>query len=263
MAGLLDGRVAIVTGGGGEIGGAICRRFGREGASVLVTDVIPERAETVAGDITAAGGRAEPFALDVGKAENCEAAANEAVAKFGKLTTLVNAAATVTPDGTVETLTLEDWENTLRINLTSMFLMCKYSIPHIKSAGGGAVVNIASTHGHLGIARRSPYCSSKAAVLQFTKVLAIDFGPDNIRANTISPGPIDTQRILRRYGSREEANKVRGPGQLLNRTGTPDEIAQGAAFLASDEGSFMTGTDLLLDGGHLAFKGELKPNSTW
>lgn len=258
---MLEGRVAIVTGGGGEIGGAICRRFAEEGAAVLVTDVIGERAETVSRQIIENGGRAAPFALHVGKPEECEAAANEAVAKFGKLTTLVNAAATSTPDGTVETLTLEQWENTLRINLTGMFLMCKYSVPHIKRAGGGSIVNIASTHGQLGIGLRSPYCTSKAGVIQFTKVLAIDFGPDNIRANTISPGPIDTQRILFRYGTREAANKVRGPGQLLGRTGTPDEMAAGAAFLASDESSFMTGTDLLLDGGHLAFKGEVKPRA--
>jgi NAD(P)-dependent dehydrogenase (short-subunit alcohol dehydrogenase family) len=258
---MLEGRVAIVTGGGGEIGGAICRRFGREGASVLVTDVIAERAETVANEIREAGGTAHPFKLDVGKPEECEAAGNEAVGKFGRLTTLVNAAATVTPDGTVETLTLEQWENTLRINLTSMFLMCKYAIPHMRKTGGGAIVNIASTHGQLGIGLRSPYCTSKAGVIQFTKVLAIDFGPENIRANTISPGPIDTQRILRRYGTREAANKVRGPGQLLGRTGLPDEIAKGAAFLASDEASFMTGTDLLLDGGHLAFKGEIQPKN--
>jgi len=255
-ANMLEGRIAIVTGGGGEIGGAIARRFAGEGAAVLVADVSLEKAATVVDDIRAEGGKAGALALDVTDHEQCAQAVSAAVHKFGKLTTLANVAATVTPQGTVETLSFDDWRTAFNVNLDGMFLMCKHAIPEMRKAGGGAIINIASSHGHIGMPRRPAYCSSKAAVLQFTKCLAIDFGADNIRANSISPGAIDTLRAaLQRFGSREEANKAKGPAYLVGRTGKTEEIAAGAAFLASDESSFMTGTDMLIDGGYMAFKG--------
>jgi len=253
---LLEGRVAVVSGGGGDIGGGIARRFAAEGAAIAVCDVSLEKAEIVASEIRAAGGRALAIAVDVSKPEQCEAAAARTVAEFGKITTLVNASATVSPDGNVEKITLSDWQRALDVNFTGTFLMCKYVMGHIRAAGGGgAVVNIASSHGHFGLPGRSAYCSTKAAIMHFTRVLAIDYGPHNIRANTISPGPIDTERSLRRYGSRENSNRVRGVGQVLGRTGTVEEVAAAAAFLASDEAAFITGTDLLVDGGQTSFKG--------
>lgn len=253
---MLEGRVAIVTGGGGEIGGAIARRFAGEGAAVLVADISLDKAQAVAGEIGAAGGSARAMALDVTDPAQCAAAVATAATAFGKVTTLANVAATVTPQGTVETLSYEDWRSAFTVNLDGMFFMCKHAVPEMRKAGGGAIVNIASSHGHIGMPRRPAYCSSKAAVLQFTKCLAIDFGADNIRANSISPGAIDTLRAaLQRFKSREEANRAKGPAYLVGRTGRAEEIAAGAAFLASDEASFMTGADLLLDGGYMAFKG--------
>jgi NAD(P)-dependent dehydrogenase (short-subunit alcohol dehydrogenase family) len=253
---MLEGRVAIVTGGGGEIGSAIARRFAAEGAAVLVADISLDKASTTASAITGAGGKAHPFALDVTKPEQCEHAVAEAASRFGKLTTLANVAATVTPQGTVETLSYDDWRSAFNVNLDGMFWMCKFAVPEMRKAGGGAIVNIASSHGHIGMPRRPAYCSSKAAVLQFTKCLAIDFGADNIRANSISPGAIDTLRAaLQRFKSREEANAAKGPAYLVGRTGKTEEIAAGAAFLASEEAAFMTGTDMLIDGGYMAFKG--------
>ena len=253
---MLEGRVAIVTGGGGEIGSAIARRFATEGAAVLVADISADKAAATVSAIESNGGNAHPLALDVTRAEQCEQAVAEAVERFGKLTTLANVAATVTPQGTVETLSYDDWRSAFKVNLDGMFWMCKFAVPEMRKAGGGAIVNIASSHGHIGMPRRPAYCSSKAAVLQFTKCLAIDFGTDNIRANSISPGAIDTLRAaLQRFKSREEANAAKGPAYLVGRTGKTEEIAAGAAFLASEEAAFMTGTDMLIDGGYMAFKG--------
>jgi NAD(P)-dependent dehydrogenase (short-subunit alcohol dehydrogenase family) len=255
---LLAGRVALVTGGGGEIGGAIARLFATEGAALVVGDVRLPAAEAVAAEIVSAGGRAIAIGLDVSRATEAESAVSAAVRTFGKLTTLVNVAAAVTPDGTVETLTLEDWTHALDVNLTGAFLMCKYAVPEIRKAGGGTIVNIASQLGQIGVPGRAPYSSSKAALIRFTQCIAGDHAKDNIRVNSLSPGGVDTERVLRRFGSREAANRVRGPGHLLGRTGRPDEMAAGALFLASEQSSFMTGADLLLDGGYLAFKGFLK-----
>jgi NAD(P)-dependent dehydrogenase (short-subunit alcohol dehydrogenase family) len=252
--GLLQGRVALVTGGGGEIGGAIARRFAAEGAAVVVSDIRGESAERVAKDIAAAGGRATSLEADVSVALDAQRSIACAIETFGKLTTLVNVAAAVTPDGTVETLTLEQWNQALAVNLTGAFLTAKYAVAEIRKAGGGAIVNIASQLGQIGVPLRAPYSTSKAALIHFTKCLAVDHAQDGIRANSLSPGGVDTERTVRRWGSREAANKARGPYHLLGRTGRVEEIAAGALFLASDESSFMTGADLLLDGGYLAFK---------
>ena len=255
---LLDGRVALITGGGGEIGGAIARRFASAGAAVALADVRQDTAAQVAADIEATGGRAIAVKTDVSVADEAQQSVERAVAAFGKLTTLVNVAATVTPDGTVESLTLEDWNGALAVNLTGAFLMCKYAVPEIRRAGGGTIVNIASQLGQIGVAGRAPYSTSKAALIQFTKCLAVDHAKDGIRANSLSPGGVDTARILRRFASREAANRTRGPAYLLGRPGRAEEIAAGALFLASEESSFMTGADLLLDGGYLAFKGTIE-----
>jgi NAD(P)-dependent dehydrogenase (short-subunit alcohol dehydrogenase family) len=262
MGELLAGRVALITGGGGEIGGAIARRFAAEGAAILVADLRGVAAEGVAADIVAAGGRASALETDVARAPDVELAVREAVERYGKLTTLVNVAAAVTPDATVETLTLEQWNEAFSINLTGAFLTAKYAVPEIRKASGGTIINIASQLGQIGVAKRAAYSSSKAALIQFTKCLAIDHASDNIRANSLSPGSIDTARTLRRFGGdRAAGNRARGPYHLLGRTGRAEEIANGALFLASDESSFMTGADLLLDGGYLAFKGTLSLKS--
>ncbi len=255
MASELEGRVALITGGGGEIGGAIARRFVEAGAAVVIADINRETAEVLAGEIVMANGPAVAVRTNVTIEQDAERAVRHAIEAFGKLTTLVNVAATVTPDGTVETLTLADWNAALGVNLTGAFLMCKYAVPALRKAGGGTIVNIASQLGQIGIAGRAPYTTSKAALIQFTRSLAVDHAADGIRANSLSPGGIDTARILRRFKNREEANRARGPAYLLGRPGRAEEVAEAALFLASEQSSFMTGADLLLDGGYLAFKG--------
>ena len=254
-AGKLAGRTAIVTGGGGAIGGAIARIFAREGANLTVCDLDPKKAEEVAADIVKQGGKAVPCPTDVSKPEDCERAVRLAADTFGNVRVLVNVAAAVTPDGTVVDLKLEDWNKAFAVNLTGPFLMCKYAIPHIKAAGGGSIINIASQLGQMAVAKRSPYCTSKAALIMFSKALAIDHAKDNIRVNSLSPGAIDTPRSLWRYGGDiEQARKARGPMYLLGRPGKVEEVASGALFLASDDSSFMTAADLLIDGGYIAYK---------
>jgi NAD(P)-dependent dehydrogenase (short-subunit alcohol dehydrogenase family) len=258
----LDGRVALITGGGGEIGSAIAMRMAQEGASVVLGDLQHEKAEETRDRVISAGGRAAAAHLDVASPESCEASVATAVSVFGKLTTLVNVAATATPDGTVETLTLEQWNTAFNVNLTSVFLMCKHGVPELRKAGGGSIINIASQLGHIGIQNRSPYCTTKAAMIFLTKILAQDHAPDNIRVNSISPGVILTERSSRRVGGKDNARRLNGPRHLLNRPGEPDEIAAGAAFLASSDASFITGTDLLIDGGYVTFKGRMLPDGT-
>jgi NAD(P)-dependent dehydrogenase (short-subunit alcohol dehydrogenase family) len=253
----MDGHVALITGGGGEIGTAIALRLAQEGALVTVADLDPAKADTTAQRVIAAGGQATATGVDVSRPESCEAAVETAVSSFGRLTMLVNVAAAVTPDGTVETLTLEQWNTAIGVNLTGAFLMCKYAIPKMRAAGGGSIVNIASQLGHLGVQYRSPYCTTKAALIHFTRILAMDHAVDNIRANTVSPGPILTERSSRRVGGKDKARAINGPRQLLNRPGEPEEVAAGVAYLASSDASFVTGTDLLIDGGYVTFKGRM------
>ena len=236
-AGRLAGRVALISGGGGEIGGAIARLFAAEGAQVAVADLDPDKAETVARAILDRGGQARSLPVDVADEASAKSAVARTIEVFGKLTTLVNVAATITPDGTVETLSLEQWNEAIAVNLTGAFLMCKYGVP-----------------------LRSPYCTTKAALIHLTRILAMDHAVDNIRANTISPGFILTERSSARSGGKERARIVNGPRHLLNRPGEPEEIAAGAVYLASDESSFVTATDLLIDGGYVAFKGKIGPD---
>jgi len=253
--GRLAGRAALITGAGGAIGGAIARRFAAEGAMVCVGDNNLDNAELTASDILAAGGKSVACLLDVSDPVQAERAVQMTKENFGGPHVLVNVAAAKTTDGTVVDLTLEDWNRELIVNLTGVFLMCKYTIPNMAEAGGGAIVNIASQYGHIGVPKRPTYCSTKGAILQLTKVMAIDHAKDNIRVNSISPGAIDTPRSRWRYGTREEGNRIRGRYYLLGRTGTVEEVAGAALYLASDESSFCTGTDLLIDGGFMAFKG--------
>jgi short-subunit dehydrogenase len=253
----LQGQVALITGGGGEIGTAIALRLAAEGSAIVVGDLEPQKAEETAQKVIVQGGRATAIGVDVSDPAACEASVAFAMKSFQKLTTLVNVAATVIPDGTVETLTLEQWNKALSVNLTGAFLMCKYGVPHMRAAGGGSIINNASQLGHMGVQHRAPYCTTKAALIFFTQILAQDHAPDNIRANSISPGFILTERSSKRVGGKDKARVINGPRHLLNRPGEPEEIAAGAAYLASSDASFVTGTDILIDGGYVTFKGRM------
>jgi NAD(P)-dependent dehydrogenase (short-subunit alcohol dehydrogenase family) len=258
MAGRLAGKAALVTGAGGAIGGAIARHFAAEGAAVTVADLNMEGAEACVADIAAKGGRAMACPLDVAEPAECERAVEFSREHFGGPHILVNVAAGPSPSAKVADKPIADWSREITINLTGYFLMAKFAIPAMAEAGGGSIINIASQLGHIGVPGRAAYCASKGGILQLTKVIAIDHAGDNIRCNSISPGAIDTPRSLWRYPSHEEAQKIRGRFYLRGTPGTVDEIATGAVFLGSDESSFMTGADLLIDGGYLAFKGTVE-----
>lgn len=254
-AGKLAGKVALVTGGGGAIAGNICRVFAAEGASVGVADVNLKAARKTVAAIEKAGGKAIAIETDVSDPAAAKNAVDQTVKAFRKLHILVNVAAAAVTDGTVVELDLAAWNRTLAVNLTGAFLMCKYAIPHLRKAHGASIINIASQLGQLGVTRRAAYCSSKAALIHFTKILAMDHAKDRIRVNSLSPGAIDTPRSLRHYGTRANSRRLRGPNYLWGRIGRTDEIAAGALFLASDDCEFMNAADLLIDGGYVAFKG--------
>lgn len=250
--GRLAGKTAIVTGAAGGIGRAIAQRFAQEGSAVVVADIKDADAEAVAGAIVQAGGRAVAIRCDVSSAADAESAVALAVERFGGLQILVNDAATFIPDGTVADIPEADWKRSLDVNLTGAFLMSKYAVPVIAAGGGGSIVHVASQLGQVGKKGRTWYGAAKAALIQLAKVMAIDHAHQNIRVNSLSPGPIETDRIRWRYGDPEKAMELLGTLTLFKRLGQVDEIANAALFLASDESSFMTGADLLVDGGYNA-----------
>lgn len=248
--GRLDGKTAFVTGAGGAIGGAIGRRFASEGAAVMCADVSADAAGQTVAAIVAAGGKAAACACDVSSSTAVQQAIDATVKAFGRLDTLVNTAANDDPSGTVVELPENEWNRALAVNLSGVFLVCKYGIPRLIAAGGGSIVIVASQLGQVAVPRRPAYVTSKAALIQLARSLALDHAKDRIRVNTLSPGAIETHRLLFRFGTMEAARAALTPLHPIGRLGQPEEMANGALFLASDEASFMTGADLVMDGGY-------------
>ena len=248
----LDGKSAIVVGAANGIGRATALAFAAAGAAVACADVEAAGAKTTAADIEKSGGRAMPVHLDVTESASCRAAVAAAVERFGGVDVLLYGAADNDRTATVLELDEAAWDRTIRINLTGAFLMAKATIPAMVARGGGSVILIASQLGRVAAPGRPAYCATKGALIQLAKVLAADHAAQGIRANTLSPGAIETRRMLQRWKSMDEARTVMGPKHLVNRLGQPDEIAQAALYLASDASRFMTGSDLLIDGGYTA-----------
>lgn len=248
----LDGKSAIVVGAANGIGRATALAFAAAGAGVACADVEAAGAKTTAADIERSGGRAMPVHLDVTESASCRAAVATTVERFGGVDVLLYGAADNDRTATVLELDEVAWDRVIRINLTGAFLMAKATIPAMVARGGGSVILIASQLGRVAAPGRPAYCATKGALIQLAKVLAADHAAQGIRANTLSPGAIETRRMLQRWKSMDEARAVMGPKHLLNRLGQPDEIAQAALYLASDASRFMTGSDLLIDGGYTA-----------
>lgn len=249
----LDDKVAIVTGGGGGICGAICQAFANVGARVACLDFDALAAQQTVNAIRAAGGEAIAIECDVSSETSTLSAVARVVAELGKPNVLVNGAAILDKTGTILDIDLEEWNHVFAVNLTGAFLMSRAVLPPMIEAGGGSIVHIASMHASVGRAGRVSYTTAKGGMLQLAKTMAIDHAAQNIRVNTLSPGAVQTRRITFRYGENAEAKIQQAATKyLLNRFAQPDELASAALFLASDASSYMTGSDLLVDGGYCA-----------
>jgi NAD(P)-dependent dehydrogenase (short-subunit alcohol dehydrogenase family) len=248
----LTGKVALISGASGGIGRAIALAFAEAGAAVSCCDIDQAGAEETVLLIEGAGGRSVARRCDIASENETLAAVAATRDAFGRLDILVSGAAPHDIGGSVIETTLADWQRVVDVNLTGSFLLCRAALPLMIASGGGSIILIASQLGRVGSAGRAAYCATKGALIQLGKVMAIDHAAQNIRVNTLSPGAVETERLTRRYGSFEAARAVMGPKHLLGRLGQPSEIAAAAVFLASDDASFVTGSDLLVDGGYTA-----------
>jgi NAD(P)-dependent dehydrogenase (short-subunit alcohol dehydrogenase family) len=249
----LRGKFAIVTGAGGGIGRAIVLAFARAGAGVQCADIDGAAAEAAAEEIRAAGGHAAFCKVDVSDGASAERAVANAVAAFGALHILVNNAAVFPAKSAIDQLDDRVWERTLAVNVGGAFHMSKHAIPHIRKAGGGSIIHVASQMAQVAEAGDAAYCATKSALLGLAKGMALDYAADGIRVNTLSPGGIATQQMVREFGDMATAERDWGKARhALGRLGRPEEIADAALFLASNDSSFMTGADLLIDGGYSA-----------
>ncbi|HEY8123580.1 MAG TPA: SDR family NAD(P)-dependent oxidoreductase [Myxococcota bacterium] len=251
----LEGRVAIVTGGGSGIGRATVLAFAREGAAVVVADIAHERAERVAHEVAAAGGRAHAQAVDVADESSVAAMVAAAVAHFGGLDVLHNNAAATDwsilgGDGEIAQLDLAIWERSLAVNLRGPFLGCKHAIPAMLKRGRGSIVNTSSASGSTGDLVRTAYGVSKAGVDGLTRYVATQYGKRGIRCNAIAPGVIETPALRQNVPAEQVALFERH--HLTPRLGTPEDIAAAVVFLASDDAAFITGQIICVDGGLLA-----------
>ena len=250
----LEGKVAIVTGGGSGIGRATCLLFAQEGAKVVIADKRKEAADAVAAECRAERAEALGLAVDVSKDAEAKRMVDETVRAFGRLDVLVNNAGYGFAGSVVDT-DEEAWDALMAVNVRGVYLCAKHAIPAMAANGGGSIVNTASVVAAVGIRNRAAYCASKGAVAALTRAIAIDHVAEGIRCNAVAPGTIDTpyfDDILRKSPVAADTRKALEARQLMGRLGTPEEIAAGILFLASDESRFATGSILTLDGGMTA-----------
>jgi NAD(P)-dependent dehydrogenase (short-subunit alcohol dehydrogenase family) len=248
--GRLDGKVCVITGAGGGIGKASALRFAREGGRIACADVVEETGRATAGEIVAAGGEADFLPVDVTDPDSVETLYETAEGRFGAIHVLFNnAGVLLAADGSVLETDAETWRRVLDINLTGVFLCCKYGIPKLLAAGGGSVVNMGSISGLVGSATSQiGYAASKGGVIALTRDIAVEFARRGIRANALCPGPVETPLALQLYTD-EAAWRRRQVHIPTGRLGKPEEVAEAALFLASDESSWVTGSCLVVDGG--------------
>ncbi|MDQ3568711.1 MAG: SDR family oxidoreductase [Actinomycetota bacterium] len=246
MAGL-EGKVAVVTGGGGGLGTAICSRLSSEGAAVAVVEQELEKAERVADAIVANGGRALAVEADVSDKGSVEAMAERVTDELGSLDVLVNNAA-IYPRRAWTEIEEEEWDRVMSVNLKGYFLCARAAFPHMKERGWGRIVNVSSITFFIGWTLLLDYVTSKGGIVGFTRTLARETGPDGVTVNAIAPGafPTDAERI---HPNPDEYSRWVLEQQSVKRRGTPEDIGNLVAFLASDNASFITGQTIGIDGG--------------
>lgn len=244
--GRLDGKVAIISGGARGQGATEARMFAREGAKVVFGDILDDEGRKVEAEIQELGGEATYVHLDVTREADWQAAVDRAVSTYGKLDLLVNNAAIVA-QGSIEDITEEAWDRLMAVNLKGVFLGTKHAIPEMRKAGGGSIINISSGAGIAPAGNTvASYSASKGGVRLFSKATAIQHAKDKIRCNSVHPGPVETAMLS------EEGRGTLMDRVPLGRAGKPEEIAYGVLYLASDESSFVTGSELVIDGGRTA-----------
>jgi NAD(P)-dependent dehydrogenase (short-subunit alcohol dehydrogenase family) len=252
----LEGKIAIVTGSGNGIGRATANAMADAGARVIVSDVLVDDGRRTVKEITDRGGDAAFVAADVSQENDVKNLADTAAKTFGSIDILINNAGIGGNFGRIHETEARDFDRVISVNLRGTFLCTKFVIPHFLGKGGGCIVNIASTYGLIGVPKAPAYCASKGGIINLTRQLAVDYGPDHIRVNAICPGYVDTGLRARRatlnkaelaaaIARREKAARM----QPLGRQAQPDEVADVAVFLCSDAASFMTGSIVTVDGG--------------
>jgi meso-butanediol dehydrogenase/(S,S)-butanediol dehydrogenase/diacetyl reductase len=249
--GRLEGKVSLITGAGSGIGQAMAVLFAREGSKVAVADISAEGGQETVRRIRDEGGEAEFFQVDVSSAEQVRRMVDAVIARFGRIDILCNNAG-IGVAATVVDTTEEDWDRVINVDLKGVFLGCKYVIPHMLRQGGGVIVNTASVAGMVGVLNRAAYCAAKAGVIGLTKSIAVDFVTKGIRANCVCPGTVETpwiDKILAQQPDPVAERQRMIERQPMGRMGKPEEIAAAALYLASDEAAFVTGTELVIDGG--------------
>jgi cyclopentanol dehydrogenase len=250
--GKLDGKVALISGGARGQGAAEAQTFAREGAKVVFGDIRDDEGKKVESDIRAAGDDAIYVHLDVTSEMDWQNAIKLAGDRYGRLDILINNAAIVIPKVPIEERTAAEWDQVMAINAKGVFLGTKYAIPAMRRNGGGSIVNISSVAGIGQSLHQEPaYAASKGAIRILTKVTASQHAKDRIRCNSVHPGPVDTEMFHSAFRDREamERRLQRVP---LQRMGTVAEIVNAVLFLASDDSSYMTGSEIVIDGGALA-----------
>lgn len=254
MAGRVEGKVALVTGAGSGLGAETARRLAREGAAVVLTDISADAGRAVADGIADAGGKALFLTQNVADQARWAEVVAETLKAFGRLDVLVNNAGVAGGGPLLET-TFEAWRQLMDINLDGVFLGMKAAAPVMVEAGRGSIINLSSILGKVGSPGAPAYCASKGGVALLSKATALELAPFGVRVNSVHPGFIETPMVAGALRDVENANEMRDmiiSRHALGRLGVPREIADGIVFLASDESSFMTGAELVIDGGYTA-----------
>lgn len=244
-----QGKIAIVTGGGSGIGAAVSRQLGSEGAEVVVADIAPDSAHGVAAEIRAQGGKAHGYQCDVADAASVEKLIQFTVATFGGLDLAVNNAGIAGVRKATADYPLENWHNLMNVNLNGVFYCMKYEIAAMQQRGGGAIVNMSSVLGSVGLPTAPAYTAAKHGVVGLTKAAAMEYVRNGIRINAVGPGWVDTPLLAEQFEGESRRMMALQP---MGRRGKPEEVAALVCFLLSDQASFITGSYHLADGAYTA-----------